>query len=528
MKKTFIFFLFISFNLLAVDHDRLPAKIIKVTVFQNQAQLLSNVKGFAKAGNSTIIIENVSPNLDPQSIQIAGKGDIILMGTKFNNNYLGSKQSARMSQLTDSTRLLNEELKMVAFSNETFEREKDLLKTNYNTGTTTIANTADKVKAMADFFRIRMADIHANIIKNEKITNVLKEKLAKIQLQINELNEKKNQPVGEIWVNISAKNKTAFDLEITYIVQGAGWSPVYDIRVKDAKSPIAMNYKANVWQQTGLDWNDVKLSLSTTNPSQGGNKPVLFPQMVDFYQPMPHPMPRSKAMESRAMDNAAPAVMDEVMVTTSADLVTINESTLAVNFDITVPYTILSSVKPELVDIQNYDLTGNFKHYGIPKYDADAFLTTDIMGWELYNLLPGKANVYFEGAYVGETYLLDNSVKDTMNLSLGRDKKINFKREVIKDYTSKKAIGANIRESKAFRITIKNTKKEAVELVLEDQIPVSKNSEIEILDAEYKDAELNTETGKLTWKLNLRPSESKILEFKYIVKYPKGKTIVGN
>ena len=532
MQKVKILFILLSVSLssIAADDDTFPSKITKVTVFQNQAQITAFVKGVSKIGNSHIIIENVSPNLDPQSIQVAGKGDIILMGTKFSNNFEKQpKISPRHLQLTDSLRLLNDDLKLVAYNQEALEREKDLLKANYATGSTTIANTADKVKAMADFFRIRMADINANLIKNDRNITSNKERINRIQLQINELNQKKDSPSGEIALDISSKGKSPFELEITYIVHAAGWAPLYDIRVKDTKSPIALAYKAQVWQQTGLDWKDVKLVLSSSNPSQGGTKPELYPQLLDIYKPQPAPMYKSRAMESRSAAEPAAPMADMVMneFITTAGYTQVVENTLAVNFDIALPYTIMNGGKPEMVDIQNHELTGDFKHFGVPKQDPDAFLTTNITGWEQYNLLPGKANVYFEGAFVGETYVMDNNTKDTLNLSLGRDKKINFKREIIKDFSSKKAIGANIRESKAYRITIRNTKKEAVELILEDQLPISQNSDIEVLDAEYKGAELNTETGKLTWKLTLKPAETKIVEVKFVIKYPKGKTVTG-
>ncbi len=529
MKKILLALILAPVYLFAFDNDRIVAKITNVTVFQNQAQITSTIKGIANTGNSIIIIENVSPNLNPQSIQIVGKGDLILMGSKYNNNFSGQNISPKMKLFTDSLKYINEDIRMISLNQEALEREKDLLKANYSTAATTMANTAEKVKAMADFFRIRMADINTNIIKNERLTNNLKDKLNKIQLQINNLSEQKNRPFGEIEVSINAKSRTNYELEITYIVNGAGWAPVYDIRVKDTKSPIALAYKANVWQQTGVDWNNVKLTLSTTNPMQGGQKPELFPQMLDIYQPQPSPVYKSRSMDSRVMADevvAAPAMEMQEVVTT-ADMVAVTENTLAVNFEIGLPYTILNSGKPELVDIQNHSLTASFNHFGIPKYDTDAFLTANISGWEQYNLLPGKANVYFENAFIGETYIADNQVSDSLNLSLGRDKKINFKREIIRDYSSKKTIGANIRDSQAYRITIRNTKKETISLVIEDQIPVSKNSDIEVLEAEYKGAEINAETGKLTWKLNLKPSETKIIDVKYTVKYPKNKTIIG-
>jgi uncharacterized protein (TIGR02231 family) len=162
-----------------------------------------------------------------------------------------------------------------------------------------------------------------------------------------------------------------------------------------------------------------------------------------------------------------------------------------------------------------------------PKLDRDAFLIARATGWEEFSLLPGEANIFFEGTFVGKSHIDPNNIKDTLSLSLGRDKRIVVKREKLKDFSSKKLIGTNQRAAYAYEISIRNTKTEPVRIIVEDQIPVSQNSQIEVAVADTGLAKYNANTGKLTWEMNLQPTETKKVVYKFDVKYPKDKTIAG-
>jgi uncharacterized protein (TIGR02231 family) len=229
-----------------------------------------------------------------------------------------------------------------------------------------------------------------------------------------------------------------------------------------------------------------------------------------------------EAPQAMAMD-AAP--LQEV--STTAAFVNTVQTTLAVNFDIAIPYNINSGGNAEMVDIQNHSLRSNYKYYTVPKFDKDAFLTAIITDWEKYNLLPGTANVYFEGTFVGTTDIAGGEAKDTLLISMGRDKKIISKREVVEEFKSRKNVGSNIRESFGYRITLRNIKNEPISIVMEDQVPISQDSRIEVELEDAKGADFNRETGKLTWNLTLQPLENKEILLKYNVKYPKGKNIQG-
>jgi uncharacterized protein (TIGR02231 family) len=298
---------------------------------------------------------------------------------------------------------------------------------------------------------------------------------------------------------------------------------------------VQLSYKANVFQSTGEDWKNVKLKLSTANPTLGGLKPELYSWYLNFYEPIAQALRgRAAGLEYKKMDKAsapAPAALAEeeapAPAQTVSDFVSTIQTTLNTEFDIALPYTVSSSNKPTLVDIRNHELKADYTYSSAPKLDADAFLLARSTGWEEFNLLPGEANVFFEGTFVGKSYIDPNSIKDTLNISLGRDKRIVVKREKLKDFTSKKLIGSNKRENYAYEITVRNTKNEPIKIIVEDQVPVSQNNQIEVTVIDVGGSRYNKDTGKLTWELNLQPNESKKLTYKFEVKYPKDKIVSG-
>jgi uncharacterized protein (TIGR02231 family) len=286
-----------------------------------------------------------------------------------------------------------------------------------------------------------------------------------------------------------------------------------------------------VFQGTGEEWNNVRLKLSTANPSLGGVKPELYSWFLDFYQPVVRAMQgRAPGVMLKAKPEAAP-VADEAMAMSTAqgvaDYVETVQTTLNTEFDISLPYTVLSASKPTMVDIQNHEMKATYQFAATPKLDQDAFLLAKAIGWEEFSLLPGEANVFFEGTFVGKTFIDPNTIKDTLSVSLGRDKRIVVKREKVKDFTTRRAIGSNLREAYAWEITVRNTRNEAVKISVEDQVPVSKNSQIEVTVLDVAGAKYNKETGKLVWDMDLQPNESRKVVFKYEVKYPKDKQVSG-
>jgi uncharacterized protein (TIGR02231 family) len=538
MKRILIItFCFLSLQSFA-DNDKrnIKSTIKQVTVFLSRAQINSTAGSSVEAGMTDVIIEGLPPSIDKQSIQVTGKGDFVIMSVKYNINYLNPQQkTATTIALEDSMEVYQLQIEIMSSLRDVYTKEEQMLLNNQNIKGNDKGTNADELEEMADLFRDRLTDIKTRVLKNERAIKKVTEKKAMFQNQLNEINRLRNQPASQITVTVSAKTRINIALEVQYIVTNAGWYPIYDLRAKDTKNPIQLSYKAQVFQNTGIDWEKVKLKLSTGNPSQGGTKPTLATWWLQFYTPVSYSNAKKKYKSSPAPSMASKddynsgelSKEEDIAATTVSSYTQVTETTLAAEFDIAIPYSIPSDGIGQLVDVHNYQLPASYKHFAVPKMDKDAFLVAQITGWEDLNMLSGNANIYFEGTYVGEAFLDMQNTKDTLDLSLGRDNKVVIERKKLKDFSKRNMIGTNKKEEFVYEISIRNTKKDPIEISLEDQVPVSKDSQIEVEVTDAGGAEYDVTTGKLVWKINLNSAETKKVTFKYSVKYPKNRIVSG-
>ncbi|MFZ1807603.1 MAG: DUF4139 domain-containing protein, partial [Cyclobacteriaceae bacterium] len=466
----------------------IDSKITNVTVFLNKAQVTREVKTRIEAGKMDLVLSGLTSQLDPASIQVAGKGSFLIMGIRHQQNYLNEfNVPAKLKALKDSLIYYQKNLSLEQSKKEILNKEEQMLLSNQKIGGANQNLTVAELKAMADFYRSRLGEIVNNRMKQDEMVKFINEHILRLQRQINSENELYSKNTSEIVISVSANSATAATLEIDYVVANAGWYPIYDLRAVNTKSPIQLNYKANVFQRTGEEWKNVNLILSTANPNQSGLKPELYPWYLDFYNPVAYGQYNKKTL-GRSMKSGAQSedmefdmeIAAAAPAESMAEMVSTVQTSLNTEFQIALPYTVASSSKPTLVDIQNNEVKAEYSYSVVPKLDADAFLIAKATGWEEYSLLPGEANIFFEGTFVGKTFIDPNAMGDTLSVSLGRDKRIVVKREELKDLTSKKLIGSNQREEHSWEISIRNTKAEAITITVEDQLPVTRNKDIEV------------------------------------------------
>lgn len=207
------------------------------------------------------------------------------------------------------------------------------------------------------------------------------------------------------------------------------------------------------------------------------------------------------------------------------DYVSVTNNELDVTYDIDLLYDVPTNGKPQLANLKQEKMDAVYKYYSVPKLDKEVFLLAEISDWEKLNLLPGEANIIFESTYIGKSFIDPNSTSDTLNLTLGKDKRVVVKREKLADFSSIKFWGNNTQQIITYELTVKNNKKDAINIILKDQYPISTNKEIEVGLKESDGAAVNEEIGVLTWQLNLAPGESKKVRISYSIKYPKGKVL---
>ena len=523
---------------------RITTKPEQVTLYVSGAQITAKGNSNLKSGRQTVVFDKLSNFINANSVQVKADKDITILSVNYQYNYLEPEEKKDFKQLEDSLKYYRQQAQRLTITKNSYIEEISLLQANKSIKGDNVGVTATELTKMADLIRNRYAEAALRKLEIEEKEIKLSERIVKMDQQLAQLRQGEQTVTGEVVVQLIAATAGNANFELGYFVTNCSWSPLYDIRVKDVNTPTTVIAKANVIQNTGQDWKNVKLSLSTGNPTLGNTKPNLNPWTLSISDPIVYRKAKYRTQAPAAAydkeeDNRP--TLSEVVITsrnngyvatesiTAAEITSVdnNQLTNAV-FNISVPYNIASNGKENIVEIQQYEVAANYSYFSIPKIDNDAFLVADLIGWDKGELLSGDANVYFENNYVGTTYFDARIVDDTLSFALGRDNNITIKRKQTKDFNEKTSINGNTKKiTRSFDIEVKNTRKSAIEIELEDQIPLSNNEELIIEAINTGNAEYNKETGKLTWKLKLNPAESKKLTFSYSLKFPKKMILNG-
>ena len=530
MKKLafFITILFAGIQSWAVDTKSV---IKEVTIYQNGAKIVREAYVNMSSGNSEVVFTDLTSSLKQNSVQVELDGNAILLSATSRINYLKEKEKSRQVKiLQDSLQLIDNQLKILAGEKSVYAGEEKLINENNKLGSEQTGVQVTELKLLSDFYRTRLMDIMKKVISIEKEEQDLKNTKIRIQRQLNDLNALQNKPVGEIVLNLAANSTVRVKVRVSYLTSNAGWYPVYDIRSESTVKPIKLIYKANVYQSTGYEWNDVKMSISTRNPEADQNRPILNPWFIDFYQPVQQVLREYKSARApaAAMNIYQEAVEEDAGAPEPVRyVVTESSGMMATEYAIENKQSIPSDSKEHMVAVKEFEVDAKYTYHSVPKLSDGVFLLARIADFGSLSLLPGKANLFNEGMYVGQSDINPFTTADTMMISLGRDEKISIKRTVLKDLTAKRTIGTNIKETKGFELLIKNNKNIPVDLEVLDNIPISKNKEIEVNLDNEGGGSLIKEYGRLLWRIQLKSGESRKINYSFSVKYPKDKTISG-
>ncbi|SFA99709.1 conserved hypothetical protein [Flavobacterium swingsii] len=604
MKKIILIFtLLVSALSFAQKPIFTSAKVKSATVYFNAAEISQTTNVALPSGTSEIVVKNVANYLNESSVQIGAPSSLTVLSVQFTNDYMSEydidENSPAIRKVKDSIVLVQKELNRVKNSKNSESKTIELLDKNQQVFGQNSGLSVIELTKMVDYYKSKRTEISNTINTLEEKEKKLNELITKLNNKL-ELDTTKEEKTSSGKLVLQVMNTTAGNvpLEISYITNNASWSPFYDLRADNVTSPINMMYKAQVVQNTGIDWKKVKLTLSSGNPNQNNQAPILSSWFLRYGNPPQYgynqngtqnviqslsgkvsglevqkdegesrivfrgaksvtnsnkalviidgvvstteilaqiPPQSIKSVESLKGDRASAiygsdGVYGAIIVTTKQgmdDYTSINENQLNVSFDIDIPYDILSNGKAHSVALKEIKLPASYKYYAAPRVEKEAFLLAEIADYSKYNLLPGEANIIFEGMYVGKTMINPNQTSDTLNLSMGRDKKVSIKREKVVDKSGTKFLSSKKEQTFTYDITVRNNKKEAIVMLLKDQYPLSSDKEIEIELLQKDGAKANLETGILTWDLDLKPNETKKIRISYVVKYPKDK-IIGN
>ncbi len=517
---------------------QISAKLTEATVYLRGAALTHTASATLKSGSQEVVIDGLSPDIEINSLKVKANG-VLISATEFSQDYLTPReQAAHIKKLQDSLDLYKEQLKDA--QNE-LEVHKQLLKLvtdgtqnnmSQKDGTVTIAD----INANMELYRTKASELQKSIDKDNKKIDKLKETVNRLNNQINQDETENMQLNGMLRLSVSVPENITTTFTITYFTNQAQWVPCYDINIPSMDKSITLQSKAKVRQVTGLDWNNVKLTLSNATPNRSSVAPVFKTWFLSFQRPQT--IVDGMKVRSNSVSYAAPAEKASASNTidytykwdsqmTMDNFVEVEDQDIQVSFAIAVPYDIPGNGKEKLIDLKSYDIKADFKYYSIPKLSDETYLIATLSDYEKYNLLPGEATVTFNNTFVGRTRLRPNDTESQISLTLTTDPRISVKREKQKDFCSTKHVGNSTTVTQSYLITVKNNQSKAAKLTLKEQYPISNDKDIEVKDVTItpKATYDKTDIGVVTWDLELQPGETRTFTVTYTVKHPTDRDI---
>lgn len=632
MKKLLLI-VFLTANLIFADDNKTTSTLNNVIVYLNGAQITRTSNISLPMGTSEFTFNNLSPYIQESSIQISGLKNASILSINYGINYLSKhNHSTEVESLKDMIIELKDKIQLEEDLISGYNEELSVIQSNRRLGNENEVVSLEKLQQFTAYYRKRITAIKSDIYASTKKKSEYNKEISNLIKQLNELNADENIQTGEIKVKLNTDFTTNLSLIIKYNVTNAGWFPIYDLKAEKINTPLQLAYKAHVYQTTGTNWIDVKLTLSTSDPNTNNSKPDLNPKYLNFinrysnyntkratksynykYNPLVQtvtgtvldenglPLPGANILVKGTTNGASTDFdgnfslnvlggkeleisfvgynsevlpihssimnvsldvsamhLDEVVVvgygikkeksgysnrvqdmakhddwdnepydepdyTSNGDI--IEEGIANTRFEIKKQYSIPTDGDVTVIEVDKYSVPASFAYFTAPVINENVFLTAKIGNWEQYNLLPGEANVYFEGSYSGKTNVNPQATTDSLTVSLGVDLNVVVKRNQLNDFKKNEFIGNNKIFNKTYEIEVKNNKSADIDLVLMDRIPISQNREIKIDDTETGSAKYDDKKGLLEWKVNLSPKETKKYRFSYTVKYPKYKRV---
>ena len=569
----------------------IKSKLTEATVFVEGAELTHTATIALSKGDNEFIIEKLSPAIDRNSIKISATNSTIISAFEFSIDDLPTRQpnEGRIKQIEDSIELINGHLDKLKLEMKIDGDLTQLLKKGIDKNMLDTLEISDLIKVM-EYYQTKSTEIDSRQLNGRNKQKNFEKLISELNQRLQEESRKEYEETGLLRIRCTTPMAATTTFTVSYYTPQARWTPFYDINVTSTDKPIKIVGKAKVSQNTTVDWSNVKLTLSTSTPNSNKVAPLFSTWFLQYVTPAQLYRTASVAQNAYSYgDKAKGEVKDAtirirgtssvsqsatplyivdgvpvddisgipsemiksidilkdasataiygsraadgvVIVTTKeiTDYVISEENMLSQTFNIDLPYTIPGDGKEQSIELQTQSITAEYQYYCAPKLSAETFLLAEIPNWERLNLLSGKASITYDGTYIGETQINASSTQEKLSLTLGVDKRIAVKRELLKDFSSSKLLGSNVKQVYAYKLTVKNNRNVPVRFVLKEQYPQSTNKEIETI---WLKAETTTPTfvkedvGVITWEEELASGATKEYKFSYSIQYPKGRIV---
>ncbi len=532
------------------------ADITEATVYNDRATLTRTAKVEIPSGAHVLVLKGLSMRMDVNSLKADGKSN-----AKVSFGAVSYKQDTFEDYIVPKEKELNDLLLKLQDERKVYEADKTALRVGRtfleNLGKQAHLREDEEIAKLelnpetwggaSDALSLKVAEnLKASIAADIKIRETDK-KISKVRTELQQLRtgQKRSYVVS---VPFESDKATTLSFEISYQLPDVGWHPVYDARLDTETGALELVQYGSVWQRTGEDWDDVKLTLSTAQPSRGASLPELSPKWINVYDERRTKMKAARGnfaniaqnISSGAAPASAPMAMEEMAVADMAlERVTtqaaqINTEGFVGEYKITGPADVKSDGSQSKLLIGAFDVESRTQIQIKPQFDAGhAYLVALAKLKSDAPILPGQVSLFRDGAFIGQDYIPMLRQGDETDLGFGIDDSVTVSRNMLKDERSEVGMITKDNVLERHYVTdIKNLHKFPVEVALFEAIPVSKDESVrvEILKNEttpHYRTDVTHKKGVTSWNFTLEPKAETEAKLGWKVSWPKGKNISG-
>lgn len=516
--RTLIFAIILfSFNLYSQEkYNLVDAKLFEVKLYKNNAELYHEVELSLKEGINEYYISNVAQTILDNTI-IAGSMNT---GQVFSVDYIYNHiNDFGLNKLKDSIKIIKREIELLTLYQEKKNLEIEVYeKIPKQIPNNNIKYSQAELKEFSNLIDNELTRLFKDKIELEEKKNQLTEKKTELEKTLNETIKDNTKNIIRLTVKSDKPQKSKFFLN--YICNNAGWHPSYDIFLEKIDSKGELISKAKIRQYTGIDWDNVVLTLNDGYVSNN-SVPNIWEWIIKNQN---NTKATATMIRLESMDNSEQfsGGFGGASKKRNFDLVNSkeNENYAGVEYNISDKFSIENKTDGKLLRFNQDSLDLNVFLYSIPKIDSRTYIIAEIKDFQQHNLNEGEVTTYLEGVYKGKTYL-SVPEKGYPEISFGVDKNIQVKRENLEKFSENRFLSSKKETKFKYKFTITNNKKVKTKLKLKDHLPNIKSDDFELKTIDLSGA-VKDYQGILTWEFDLEPFQTITKNLEFILKHPEG------
>jgi len=509
------------------------SEITAVTVYAGDALVTREAASRTGAETARLVVETDVARIARDSVSASVYGEGEILGVRIVRMPVAAAPLEKIRELEAKLGSLKEKRQAVADAKEALGRQEAFLNSlirgiGKETGEDTGGNAAggatrmpgvQELESYLSFFDRQFSTIFERRRKADAEIASLDEAIGQVERELAMYRQDREATRTGIEILFDSEKEQDVGIEVRYLVERAGWSPVYRASVGDDLSGVKLDMMAAIVQTTGEDWEGVTLTVSNAVPVRWGHLPELSPWRLD-YRPV-EPLPRERAETMRSMDRIlsaeAPPAEPEMQ-----------ETALSFEYTMPSPVTVASRDQETRLPLLSRAIDGDFYHYAAPVLTTDVYLVCEAEADR--ELLPGPVDVFFGNRLTGRMNLSDTGPGDRFVLGLGVDPSVRVKREKTRDKKTETAFFGRVERDSiirelSYRIVAENRKSRDVNLQVSDRIPVSQTDRIEVKDISFSPApdsrDADGRAGVMRWDMLLEPNQTSGITIDFTVTYPR-------